>query len=204
VYKQQARNYARITTKLWADPDWRALTVDEQWCYMALLTQPKLTLAGSIDMKQRAWQSWASDAHDILGSLAGLEIARFIKVDMITDEVAIRTFVTHDDVLKNRNLGRGMWSAWEAIESGPLKVFLVDNFPNEAWEPRFEPPFPSRKNHGLQVVDNSQEPWFSGLRNHGSNHGSNLLNLQPRPTTATCNLQPSAVSADFHSEEELF
>lgn len=173
-----ARNYARITTALWRDPEWTALSVDAQWAYVALLAQPKLTLAGSLDMKIQSWRRWAAgvDEARLTNALVELQDEGMILTDTRTQELVIRTFVLHDDVLKNRNLGRGMWSAWSTIESEELRLFVVDNLPDEAWEPRFEPPFLSRNNHGL---------------NHRSNHESNLLqpatyNLQPQPQpTAT-------------------
>lgn len=175
-----ARNYARITTTIWRDNDWRALSHTEQWAYMALLSQSKLTLAGCIDMKLPSWTQWSNDIEKTMLEMAldGLQLANMIRIDPATDELVIRTFVEHDDVLKNRNLGRGMWSAWQMIESEELRLFVVDNLPDEAWEPRFEPPFLSRKNHGL---------------NHGSNRESNLLTLNRNHNR---NLQPPVVPDD--------
>ena len=137
-----ARNYARISTDIWTgDNDWRKLSIRDQWLYKLLTTQKKLSLAGSLDIRLKAWSRYSSDVNEdgLLESLESLVEHRFIDVDWDTDELAIRTFVEHDDVLKNRNLGKGMWAAWEAIESEKLQRFLVENFPDEAWEERFGP-----------------------------------------------------------------
>ena len=135
-----ARWYARIRTEIGRDDDFRSLSPTAQWVYLRLLCEQKLTLVGSLDIKRSAWRRWASTSFDLDGALDELKSARFIALDDDTEELAIRTFVTHDDVLKNRNLGRGMWSAWRAIESSELREFVLENLPDEAWEPRFDPP----------------------------------------------------------------
>lgn len=143
-----ARNFARLATTIWRDSDWRALSHHAQWTYMTLLSQSKLSLAGCLDVRLTAWSGLtvSTPQEDVEKYLDELVEHDFIRVDHGTQELAIRTFVEHDDVLKNRNLGKGMWSAWAAIESEELRSYLVDNFPAEAWEERFEPPFPRPKN----------------------------------------------------------
>lgn len=138
-----ARTYARIDVKRGADDDWRALTLEQKAVYDFLLTHPKLSLCGSLDVKMSVWCRYAPDLDSdrLSGLLGDLEQAGFVAWDRDTDEVVIRTFVRHDGVLQNRNLGRGMWAAWQSVESETLQDFLVDNLPESAFEPRFEPPF---------------------------------------------------------------
>ncbi len=148
-----ARTYARIDVKRSNDDDWRRLTLPQKAVYDFLLTHPKLSTCGALDVKLAVWCRYSPELnHDTLTALlCDLEAGGYIAWDRDTDELVIRTFVRHDGVLQNRNLGRGMWAAWESIESETLRSFLVDNLPTEAWEPRFQPPFPAvqkrRQNH---------------------------------------------------------
>lgn len=143
-----ARSFARIDVRRSLDPDWRALTTTQQAVYDFLLTSPKLTLCGSLDVKLGSWASLASDLDtaSLVGVLDALEELGYIGWDRDTDELAIRTFVRHDGVLQNRNMGKGMWSSLLAVESEELRSWVVDNLPEQAWEPRFEPPFPQPRN----------------------------------------------------------
>jgi len=134
-----ARTYARIDVNRGADPDWRELSWAEQGVYDYLLSHPKLSLCGVLDVKLHVWRRGSRD-EQVNDLLDALEEREYISWDRDTDELAIRTFVRHDGVLANRNLARGMWSAWRSIESRELRVWLVDNFPEPAFEERFLPP----------------------------------------------------------------
>lgn len=135
-----ARNFARLTTSVWADPAWRHLGRRRQHMYLLLLSQPKLTLAGSLDMKTRVWADMANvPEDDIVEDVRGLEALRLVAVDWDTDELVIRTFVKHDLVLANRKTAKGMWAAWAAIESPSLREVVLRNLPAEAFDPDAEP-----------------------------------------------------------------
>jgi len=136
-----ARTHARIQYRIWSDPDWRALSRDAQWLYTALLSSPKLTLAGSIDLKERSWASLAADTTtgDIDAALAELEAAQFIAVDRTTDELVLRTFVANDGLCKTPNVAKGMWRAWDAIESHTLRQVVLAHLPDDAFTPSANP-----------------------------------------------------------------
>lgn len=144
-----ARTYARIDVKRPLDPDWRALTCRQQAVYDFLLSNPKLSLCGALDVKLGSWSGMSADmdATALVDTLSDLEASGYIGWDRTTDEVVLRTFVRHDGVLQNQNLGKGMWSAWHTLESPALRQFVVDNLPEKAWEPRFDPPDSAVKNH---------------------------------------------------------
>ena len=187
-----ARTYARIDVHRGQDDDWRALTLEEQAVYDFLVTHPKLSICGALDVKMSVWVRQARDltTERLEQLLAALENAKYILWDRDTDELAIRTFVTHDKVLQNKNLGRGMWSAWATIESEELRFFLVDNFPETAWEPRFQPP-------------------ISDPRNHRSNDGSNHRyerrfeppHPQPQPQLQPASADRSNAGYEFTTPE---
>ncbi len=169
-----ARSFARIDVRRPMDPDWRALTCTQQAVYEFLITSAKLTLCGSLDVKLGSWSTLSADMDTakLVQTLGELEELLYIGWDRDTDELAIRTFVTHDKVLQNRNMGRGMWAAWASIESDTLKQWVVDNLPEEAFDPRFDPPFPAprnrRSNHryGLPIEPASEPPIEPPSRSH--------------------------------------
>lgn len=136
----------RVRVDIWRDEDWRHLTHDAQWLYLSLLSQPKLNLAGCLDLKPSVWATLARDTHrdDLQKWLTELEQAHLVVVDWATEELVIRTFTAHDGVFYNRNLGRGVWSAWAAIESPDLRTVVIENMPDEAWDVRFEAPMEAR------------------------------------------------------------
>lgn len=135
-----ARNFARVFTDVWADEEWRSLG-RAQHLYLALISQPKLSLAGCLDLKPRVWAAMTGmSERQVNACLADLEAAgQKVVVDRETDELVIRTFVKNDKVLANQNLAKGMWKAWEQIESPTLRQVVIDNLPDEAWKPEFEP-----------------------------------------------------------------
>lgn len=182
-----ARTRATLWSAIWRDEGWTALTERAQRLYLVLLSQPKLSLAGSLDLMPKRWVNLAADttADGLADSLAELVEHRFVVVD--DDELVIRTFVEHDLAAGsvNKNLVKGMWSAWAAIGSRVLRKVVVDAMPDAVWsregvvrpaeaeELRFEPRLPLP------------------LRNHGSNHGSDggsdpgSNHLLPPTATAT-------------------
>lgn len=152
-----ARTQAKILTTIWSDPDWLALTGNAQRVYLLLLSQPKLTIAGCLDVMPQRWANLAADdtPETIDQALHELAQARYIVVD--GDELVIRTFVAHDlgSGTVNGNLVKGMWSAWASIISPTLRKVVVDEMPDKVYgrdgvdvpgqakqlrsEPRFEP-----------------------------------------------------------------
>ena len=172
-----ARSYGRIDVQRFHDTDWRALPLAEKAVFDMMLTHPKLSLCGALDLKYGSLCGYAPelDVDALSGHLEALEAARFIAVDWDTDEAVIRTFVRHDGVLQNQNLGKGMWSAWIAVESPHLRKVVLDNLPDMAFEDRFRPPELALKDR----LNGSRD----GSSNAGSDSGSNYHNhnhtLQP-------------------------
>lgn len=176
-----ARTYASISVTRCMDPGWRALTWAQQGVYDYLLAHPKLSLCGVLDVKVNSWGKAAADGPTVTQHVEALEAHNLVRWDRDTDELAIRTFVRHDGVLKNRNLAKGMWSAWTSVESENLRLFLVDNFPVEAFEDRFEPPLMALQNRS---------------RNHSSEPQSGTVDGTTSPASHLHLLPASAASSD--------
>ena len=163
-----ARTQAKIITTIWSDPDWTGLTGNAQRVYLLLLSQPKLTIAGCLDVMPARWANLAADdtPEAIATALDELARARYIVVD--GDELIIRTFVAHDlgTGAVNSNLVKGLWSAWAAIMSPLLRKVIVDEMPDKVFgrdgidvpdqakqlrsEPRLELPLEPRFEPGLE------------------------------------------------------
>lgn len=130
-----ARTQAKIVTACWSDPDWCSLPADAQRLYWLLISQPKLSLAGCLDLMPARWARLAGDTDedDVNTSLEVLTMRRFVAVD--DDELVVRTFVRVDlGVKANGNLVKGMWGAWRAIISPRLRKLVVDEMPDEVFD----------------------------------------------------------------------
>lgn len=126
-----ARTHGKVLAEIWRNPDFTGMTIHAQWLYMLLLSQPKLSLAGCIDRMPARWARLApgATAADIEAWLDELASAEFVVIDHDTDEVLIRSFTRHDVSTTNRNLRKGVWSAWAAIQSEHLRHVAAHNMP---------------------------------------------------------------------------
>lgn len=203
-----ARTYARIDVKRGNDDDWRALTLPQKAVYDFLLTNPKLSTCGALDVKLAVWCRYSPelDVDTLTALLEDLETAGMIAWDRDTDELLIRTFVRHDGVLQNRNLGRGMWAAWESIESDMLRSVLVDNLPTEAWEPRFQPPILAvqkrKQNHRSEP---RFEPPSEPPHPHPQPHPASFIRGRSNETAAVAAVdnQPTGFATRLAAREQI-
>lgn len=129
-----ARTRASISTSIWSDPDFIALSGQAKLLYFCLLAQPGLTLAGCLDYMPTRWEGFNLATDDIDLVVKELEEARFVVVDRTTLELVIRTFTKHDLGNGNQNVVKGMWSAWSSILSPTLRTVVVTNVPESIWE----------------------------------------------------------------------
>lgn len=131
------RNHATLTTTGLNDDDWRTLPVGPQWLYVALLRQPRLTLAGQLDYMPSRWTGSAAgvEVWHVLDWLHDLRVGRFVVVDEATDELIIRSFTVHD--LKPGRMStpvtKGFWNAYCAVMSPTLRQLIVHTIPSPLW-----------------------------------------------------------------------
>lgn len=133
-----ARNHGRLLASIWRDPDWTSLSEAAQRTYMLVLSQPQLTLAGSLDTNQRKWSTFASDSTPESIEEALDELARrgFVAIDHDTTELVVRSFTKHDLTVSrvSEAVAKGFWGAWSGITSDHLRQVVVDNCPEDVWE----------------------------------------------------------------------
>ena len=197
-----ARSHAKLFASIWTDPDWLQLDQGAQHLYMLLLSQPKLTLVGVLDMMPSRWAAMThgTDTATICEELDRLEAARFIITDRATGELLIRTFARHDVQVaaRNRNLRAGYWRAWRTIQSLILRRAAWDETPRELREddsapskselPELTVPTGSSNQQSeltVPPVDNTTNPQVTPVGTTSSNYQSEqpvATSLHPPPS----------------------
>lgn len=127
-----ARSHGKILGSVWQDADWCALKPRDQWAYMLLVSQPKLSLVGCLDYMPNRWSAMAAGVTVAYfdEAVEALEDRDYVVTDHQTSELLVRTFVRHDGIANgNVNLRKGLWSAWTAVQSAVLRKVAVDNMP---------------------------------------------------------------------------
>lgn len=122
-----ARDFARLLCSVWSDSDWIERTGEAQRVYMLLVSQPDLTYAGVLPLRPRRWAQLAKDSSlaKMRRALAELEAHGFLVADTSTEEMAVRTFIRHDNVLKVPNVARAMVKAYRQILSPHLQDVVL-------------------------------------------------------------------------------
>lgn len=123
-----ARTHARVHLDIWSDDDWRSLSHDGQWLYVALLTSPTLSFCGVADWRPARLAPLTSDigAQDVSTFAVELVEKRFILPDPTTEEVLIRSFVKWDGLMATPNIAKAMARDHGATASPVLRAVAVD------------------------------------------------------------------------------
>jgi hypothetical protein len=118
-----ARSYGQIKVDIWRNPDFLECSPQAQRLYLYLTTQPKLSFAGVLSWRPRfaATASRGLTAGDVEEASDELAQASFIVIDEHTEELLVRSFVRHDEILKSPNMTKAMVSDWKAIDSETLR-----------------------------------------------------------------------------------
>lgn len=122
-----ARDRAKINTGIWGSGDWKSLTRDQQWLYTTLLTRPELNHVGVGDWRVRRLSNLVTETttQDVEDAALVLQQRRFILVDEESEEVLIRSFLKHDGVLDNPNLGASIKGAYDSVTSTMLQQVVI-------------------------------------------------------------------------------
>ncbi len=205
-----ARSVGKIFADIWQDPDWVRLTAPAQRTFLLILTQAKVNLAGVIDLKLERWAGMAdgTTADDLQADLDELVAHRFLLVDTVTEEVAIRTFVKNDvaEGTFNRNTAKGVWSAWKSVESAALRAAIVHEVPEDIWTEKLLPHAPDQAVR-IRRSGPPSPPSPDHSPNHGSDHGTDHgpdcqiePSLYPLPSPSTDTAATADRTADTPTE----
>lgn len=122
-----ARDRANIRLNLWADEDWRNLSIEAQHLYLMLLSHPSLSYAGVADWrpKRLAPLTGTATPEGIEDAAQELQSSAFVYADEDTEEILIRSFVRHDGVIRHPKLRVSMANDYAAISSSLIREFVA-------------------------------------------------------------------------------
>lgn len=125
-----ARDYARIMTAIWDNPEFCALDEREQRAYILLITQKDISAAGILRLWVPRWaeMSSSSTVESLTQALKGLETRRFIIVDWTTGELLVRSFVRWDGGFTNSKRKPVIVRAGREVRSEAIKQELRIEF----------------------------------------------------------------------------
>lgn len=123
-----ARDHARIRLSLAADEDYRSLTSSAQWLYKHLLISSTLNFIGVADWRPAriAAQTAELTGADVESFGETLQDAEFVLVDGDSEEVLIRSFVKHDELMKSPNMAKALAKDYDRVSSAILRAVAID------------------------------------------------------------------------------
>lgn len=122
------RSEARVGVDIWApESDFTDLDSDAQWMYFFLLSQPDLSHAGVLALRERRWSRNAADLDvpTIQRRLEKLAHHRYIVVDVDTEEVLVRSLIRRDKVYRQPNVLRAALDQLQLISSTIVRQVLA-------------------------------------------------------------------------------
>ena len=122
-----ARNYAQIKVSIWSDDDFRAMSPQAQHLYFVILTSATTNVAGVADWRPKRIASLAGGwtEREVRRAAQELADANYIVIDDDTEEVAVRTFIRHDGILRSFKSAKGMATCWHRIYSTKIKATIA-------------------------------------------------------------------------------
>lgn len=216
-----AREYAPVRVAIWADDDFRDLSMAAQHLYFLLLTSPTLNHAGVADWRPNRIASLARGWTEAEVVAAGeeLESRLYLVIDWDSEEVLIRSFIRNDGLMKQPKMAVAMANSHAGIFSAGIRGVIVfellrlrAEFPNlSGWAPEAAAELLSKR-----ALDPASYPCHRGPKDpdptspastpiKGSVNpkptpnpeGSGNRSTFPAPVTSSYNynLQPGAISA---------
>lgn len=124
--RSRGRKFAVVQVAVWGDPDFIALSGDEQWLYIAAISSPDLSYVGVLPLLPQRFARLAKGmtARRVEAALRKLHDKRYLIVDDETGEMLVRTYVRHDGVLKQPNVVRAMNKAFDKVHSESLRAVI--------------------------------------------------------------------------------
>lgn len=122
-----ARDHARIRLNIWDDEDFAELSSSAQWLYFRILSHQTLSYCGVADWRPGRYAASAADLTptDVETFAAELERGRFVVIDRDTEEVLVRSFVKHDELMDKWNMAAAVARTWSEVASKPIKAVIV-------------------------------------------------------------------------------
>ena len=118
--------YGKVFKRVWGDPDFKALTVNQQALYMKLISQPDISLAGVLTLAVPRWtaQTDRLAQSSVEKALDALEAARFVVCDRQTQEVLVRSYIRNDLGWKSTKTFKAIAGAVERVLSPSIRAAI--------------------------------------------------------------------------------
>ncbi len=127
-----ARNHARIHVSTY-DPEsgFTHLDLAHQGLYWMLLARRDINLCGVLPYKPKVWatRSAGIDPATVEAMAGDLEQRGYLVIDRATDEVWVRTFIYHDQVLAMPQVAMVMAGHFDSIDSADIRRRIVASLP---------------------------------------------------------------------------
>jgi hypothetical protein len=126
------RSHGIINVAVWeVGSDFRTYTLDTQWAYEMLISQPAINNLGLLPYTPEKWWRFAADltVDRLTAALNTLEDARMTVTDPSTGELLVRTFIKHDRIWKQPKLVTNARKLIREVESERIRTYLLDRHP---------------------------------------------------------------------------
>lgn len=137
------RKYARTKLSINDDPDFENLSTEAQWLYQrVMLTHDSLSACGVMDWRPKRLlrKSRTITLKKLIAAAAELERARFALFDLEFEEALVRTYVRHDEPLRNPKMAAPVVVAYQGVTSPELRAAVVTEIQREYSEhPDYSP-----------------------------------------------------------------
>lgn len=123
-----AGRYAPLHSSIWTNPRFVALEPRAQLTYLLIISQPDISYAGVVSLTPGRWARMSANTStaEIERAIGLLTHARFVFVDVATEELMVRTFVEHNQILKQKQLHKALKRAYDSILSTRLRCLFYD------------------------------------------------------------------------------
>lgn len=93
-----SRTFGGIYVTIWENPDFVALSSEAQRAYFMLISQPRIDAAGVQSIAMKRWSQLSrNDLASLQDAMRELVSAKFVLVDVDTEEILVRTFIKWDN-----------------------------------------------------------------------------------------------------------
>lgn len=126
------RSHGIIHVAVWeVGSGFRANTLDAQWAYEMLISQPAINNLGLLPYTPEKWWRFAADltVERLQEALTALEDDRMTITDPSTGELLVRTFIKHDGIWKHSKLVMNARKLIREVESERIRDYILDRHP---------------------------------------------------------------------------
>jgi len=115
--------YIKLQRSIWHDHDFVALPASTQRLYLLLISQPDLSHCGVVAYTPGRWSTLAVDTSpaDIRSDVERLVVARFVMLDERTEELWVRSYMSHDGGYRTPNIHKPIRTAIAGIMSNLIR-----------------------------------------------------------------------------------